>query len=533
MAFDLPVKARNGQIPFVLRGHAMHESYKRFLMLIHNSRYLLLLALSLILSVILRVPYFQYHFIFVDEAWWANGAKVLLQGGQLYLNIGLDKNPPIFWFCAFLFKIFGVSMIVVHAGALLLVCITSVLLFMLGTRFFSAGVGAGAALIYAVASTTYYIPRIVGMNTETLMIVFSTVAAFSYLQGLLDARRSSFFIAGLFASFAFLTKPVSITEMAFLALFVIFAGGGGILARFRSLVLLAAGFALGFGTFLTYLFRAGILSAWWEQAILYEIRYVGRIGAERFLVKSLGVGAGFALIFAWLLILIWLSRRMKWKHSLAYTFVAYWLLSAFAGVAIGRRYYANYFIQVMPPLSLLGAMGLVYLWNNRHQVSARLVRRACCAAFLVSFLWFHSRTLANWCYLVFPQVRHTQHWDMWHENQKNLDIAGRLRRGSSTHDRIFVWGSNPQLFFLAERSMATIWTDFDVADDYPPRAEERSIQALTAETLSRNRPRYIVDAQRVARLENFPDFRDLVEKYYDLEAEVAGVRLFRLRQEDP
>ena len=119
-----------------------------------KSRYILLLGLSLLLSAFLRLPYFQYDFIFVDEAWWANGAKVLCQGGRLYVDIALDKNPPIFWFCALLFKLFGIKMIVIHAGALLLVCMTSGLLFVLGARYFSAAAGGLAAVIHAVASTT-------------------------------------------------------------------------------------------------------------------------------------------------------------------------------------------------------------------------------------------------------------------------------------------------------------------------------------------------------------------------------------------
>jgi 4-amino-4-deoxy-L-arabinose transferase-like glycosyltransferase len=485
------------------------------------------------LSAFLRLPYFQYNFIFIDEAWWANGANILHQGGRLYVDIGLDKNPPIFWFCAFLFKIFGVSMNAVHAGALLLVCITSVLLFVLGTRFFSASVGAAAALIHAVASTTYYIPRIIGLNTETLMIVFSTAAALSYLTGVLEGRRFSFFIAGLFASCAFLTKPVAITETVLLALFVIFAGGGRFVSRLRSLAVLLAGFALGLGVFLTYLWCDGILSAWWEQAMLYGFRYVGRIGADIFFVKSLRAIVGFALIFAWLLILIWLSRRMRTENARVYTFAAYWLLSAFIGVAIGRRYYANYFIQVIPPLSLLGGIGLVQLWRTRHLVGSRLARRACLAAFLISFLWFHSRTLANWCALAFPQLHQLQLWDMWDADQRNMKVAEHLRRGTSADDAIFIWGSNAQLYFLAKRPMATIWMDYDVTDDYPPRAADPSIQFQTAEILSRNRPRYIIDVQQVARLENYPHFRSLVFRYYDLERQIAGVRMYRLRAVDP
>lgn len=493
----------------------------------------LLLALSMILSALLRLPYFQYEFIFVDEAWWANGANILHQGGQLYRDIALDKNPPIFWLCAFLFKLFGVNMTAIHTGALLLVCITSGLLYLAGSRFFSAGVGAAAALIHAVASTTYYIPRIIGMNTETLMVVFSSGAAFCYLRALAHKGRSHYFLAGFLASLAFLTKPVAITEMAMLVFFLAFARDGNLFSRFRSLLALLAGFALALGLFLGYMVRAGIMWAWWDQAFLYGFRYVGRIGAEAFITKSFRASLGFVCIFAWLFALIWLSRRARGANARAHTFLICWGLSAFVGVAVGRRYYANYFIQVLPPLSLLGGIGLAYLWNNRNQGSIRLVRRVCCAAFMISFLWFHSRTLANWCSLAFPQIHRMKLWDMWDENKRNLEVAMHLRRESSSWDSIFVWGSKAQLFSLAGRPMATSWVDFDVTDDYPPRAAEPSIQIRTAEILDRKRPRYIVDAQAAARIERFPHFRNLVEKSYEFDSQIEGIRLYRLRQAKP
>lgn len=498
-----------------------------------KSRYILLLGLSLLLSAFLRLPYFQYDFIFVDEAWWANGAKVLCQGGRLYVDIALDKNPPIFWFCALLFKLFGIKMIVIHAGALLLVCMTSGLLFVLGARYFSAAAGGLAAVIHAVASTTYYIPRIIGMNTETLMVVFSSCAAFCYLNGLLRESRFSFCLAGSLASLAFLTKPVAITEMAVLVLFLIVAGNGNLISRFRSLLALLAGFALALGLFLGYLAHTGVLWAWLDQAILYGFRYVGQVGSEAFITKSFRASAGFGLIFAWLFLLIWYSRGTRRENARAHTFLVCWLLGAFAGVVLGRRYYANYFIQIIPPLSLLGGIGLTHLWKSRNQGSVHFIKWICCAAFLISFFWFHSRTLANWGALASSRFQQMKVWNMWEENRKNLNIAAHLRRGTSANESIFVWGSNAQLFFLAQRSMATPWMDFDVVNDYPPRAAELPIQERMAEQLARAKPGYIIDVQRIARLESFPCFRKLVKEYYDLDSQIAGVLLYKLREAGP
>jgi hypothetical protein len=511
--------------------HCVGNGFSRAMIWAEKRRYPLLLVLSLLLSVFLRLPYFQHDFIFVDEAHWANGANVLHQGGLLYLDIALDKNPPIFWFCAFLFKLFGVHMTAIHLGALLLVLGTSVLLYLIGARFFSKSTGAAAALIHAVASTTYYIPRIIGMNTEILMVFFSSIAVLFYLQALLQDRRFGFFAAGFFASCAFLTKPVAGTELALLVLFLFWSSEHKLAAKIYSGFVLVSGAILGLGLFAVHMHRTGILTAWWDQAVMYAFRYVNRISIGAFLDRSLRVTVVFGIVFAWLFILILLSRSMKSQNVRAYAFLVCWLAAAFAGVVIGRRYYANYFIQLMPPLSLLGGVGLSHLWRNRSQGRLRVAARVCCTAFLISFVWFHSRTLANWFSLAFPQVHNVKLWDMGQEDMRNREIAEYIRTRSLPQDKIFVWGSKPQLFFLAHRQPATGWMDYDVADDYPPRAAETETQIRTAEFLRSTKPRYIIDVQQSATIDRYPIFQNLIDELYSLESQVSGSRLYGLRDQ--
>ena len=130
------------------------------------------LALSFALSIILRVPLlFQHPFTFVDEAWVASTAKVLVEGGKLYLDVWCNKQPLLLFFSEFLFQVFGLHMEAIHLAALFLVFLVSTLLFCIGSSFFSPAVGGGAALTYALLSTTYYTPRIIGTTTEGLMLV--------------------------------------------------------------------------------------------------------------------------------------------------------------------------------------------------------------------------------------------------------------------------------------------------------------------------------------------------------------------------
>jgi len=99
-------------------------------------------------------------------------------------------------------------------------------------------------------------------------------------------------------------------------------------------------------------------------------------------------------------------------------------------------------------------IGLVQLWRFRRRQEFRRIRRICFAAFTISFVWFHSRTLANWGFLAFPQLhREVRLWNMREVDQRNLDIALHLKSRTSAGERVFIWGSSSQLYFLANRLM--------------------------------------------------------------------------------
>ncbi|MBI4455153.1 MAG: glycosyltransferase family 39 protein [Acidobacteria bacterium] len=492
-----------------------------------------LVASSCAVSALLRIPYFQHPFIFVDEAWWANGSKVLLQGGRLYHDIWLDKQPPIFMFCALLFKVVGLNMNAIHFGSLLLVFLISTLLFCIGSSFFSPAVGGGAAIIYALASTTFYTPRITGMNTETIMVVFTTAAMFCFLQGLIQRRLHCFFWAGFLSSCAAITKPVAMTQLllfvGFLALTRDHHMSGSDLPRTRSTGLLCGGYLCVIGLLMTYIIRSGILMPWWEQSISYEISYVASVDKLTFLRKLVRSSTSFGLIYTWLWLLIWQGRASNKGRTRAYRVAAYWLLTASIGVVAGRRFYANYFIQVLPPMALLGAMGATYLWQNRHLRQNKAICRIVSGAFLLSFVWFHARTLAHWYFFLDPHSHeHVQLWGMCKDNRKNADIARHVRSRTISSDPIFVWGPKPELYFLSDRVIAAGFMEYDVGADVPRNASHPLTQLQTVQTLGAVRPRYIIDVQRNARLENYPQFRKLIEEHYQLETLIHEARIYRL-----
>src|SRR6266498_2088767 len=135
---------------------------------------ILLLCAGLLTSVLLRAPHYQHSLTFVDEGIYASIASEILHGSVLYRDVWCNHQPLAIYYCKWMFQIFGINSSALHAGSLLLALLESLLLYLAGARLFSPGTGGMASFAYAVASTNFYTPRIIGFTPEQLMIVFTT-----------------------------------------------------------------------------------------------------------------------------------------------------------------------------------------------------------------------------------------------------------------------------------------------------------------------------------------------------------------------
>jgi 4-amino-4-deoxy-L-arabinose transferase-like glycosyltransferase len=492
-----------------------------------------LLLLSFLLTVLLRLPHYQHSFTFVDEAWWAQGAKTWLDGKLLYKDIWLDKNPPIFLFCGYMFRFFGVSTHAMHLGAIFLVCAISLGLYLIGRSFFSSKVGGLAAVIYALASTMFYTPRIIGLNSETLMVVFTTAAMGFFLRGILHSGNFYFWAAGLASSTAVFTKPVALIQMGLFTLILLADLQRTLLMRLRSLAYLASGFLAGVLAFAMYMQACGILDTWWHQAVLYGFTYVSQVPLTTFFRRLLSSTASFAIIYGWLAILIvsaWCRNADRESRPMRLLIISLWILSAWVGVIAGRRFYANYYIQMLPSMALAGSIGLASLLQQRHTRWAKRALTVSGSAFFAAFLWFHSATFAHWYFMFNPEAhRVSTFWGMCREDHEATQIATFLKSRTLPDDHIFIWGSKAQIYFLADREPAIPHMDYDVGNDVPPNAMSIPVRMQTASKLRDDLPVYIVDMQRHARLERFPIFWNTIKNNYVREHDIHGGRLYRLR----
>lgn len=160
-----------------------------------------------------------------------------------------------------------------------------------------------------------------------------------------------------------------------------------------------------------------------------------------------------------------------------------WVLTGTGATAAGFRFYGHYWLQVVPPLALL-AGGVVAGWSRRWRVLAAWSVAVTAIVSLASLCvptWFRSR----------PDP---------------AALAARIDACTSTSDRVFVWGSYPELLMAVDRPVAgtLVHSDFvtgrsggrtAATDAATPGARERMMADLDAAP-----PAVLVDTSGVADL---------------------------------
>jgi hypothetical protein len=213
-----------------------------------------------------------------------------------------------------------------------------------------------------------------------------------------------------------------------------------------------------------------------------------------------------------------------------------WLAVSFAGVMVGGRFYAHYFLQTLPSLCLIGARGLTGIISSLS-TRGKHMRRTGIALLVIGFTFtlvrFHGRGVllaldwargttsvlnANWYHnvrdheerMVAAVVRDLPDGANAADNLglEAIRAGGpRTRPGDEPSDYLFVWGYRPEIYFWsgllpASRFLSTQPLTGVPADIHYFTNEYRSLlgetdtgpaRAQLVRDLEETQPKYIVD----------------------------------------
>jgi len=436
-----------------------------------------------------------------DEGEYAYAGQLILQGIPPYQQAYNMKFPGTYYAYALSMALFGETPRGIRLGLILVNAGTTLLLFALGRRLLGSFGGAVAAVSFVLLSLDRWN---LGVFAHATHFVLLPALAGLYLLILApDSRRARWLLAsGALLGIAVLMKQHAIVFLPLGALLLAWEEVERGRNRWRAVLsdfaLLATGVLVPAALLCAVLLGQGVLGKFWFWTFDYARQYVSEVHASRFLPNLqfgfvcvtqatwlFWLAGGAGLIALW--VGPWTARARVWVPGL--------LVASFVAICPGLYFRDHYFILLLPALALLVAVAFVgaarLLALALPMPLARLASAALFAAlsgivimgqgeFLLAMT---PRTILRSCYGVCPFP-------------ESVEVARYIRERTTRADRIAVLGSEPQIYFYADRLSATghIYTyPLTEPQPYASRMQDEMMAEIEA-----SHPRYLVFVQETS-----------------------------------
>jgi len=506
-----------------------------------------------------------------DQATYLVIGQSLLEGQHLYQDVWDNKPPGIFFLFALIVKLFDHAMWCVGLVDILWLLAISYCIF----RFTERYLGSAAAAIAVATNATWHVwaGYWEAAQTETFLMLFVFVSYFLVAR---EGRwvRSRHFAAGLFFGAAFWLKYNAVMFLPFIAIlpYLDFQGLDRAPRRVRLVIpwrqwfsrvaLVGVGWALTVVVVLGHFWLAGA----WEalKEVQFEVLPLySRMALERtpdyplWAINQtefvLGPPTEIATLVA--LVLAWRLRDLA-----RFAPVLLSVAMGYACVALQVRFHAYGFETAFPFFAMAWGYLGVKLFQGFHVVARgclargwRLARVLVWVVFANVILWpvpeqvvnigVHYQALGHWWrerdvfYAGYPWPNPISHFP------DQIRVINYLRSHLQPEDGVFVWGSEPLIYFLTRRPCPTRFvSNLALISPWSPPAWRIEM----VEDLRKAPPRYLVVARDDAVpaisytrwdseefLNVYPEFTIFIADYYQPEEDLENFVIYRRREIRP
>jgi 4-amino-4-deoxy-L-arabinose transferase-like glycosyltransferase len=456
-------------------------------------------VLAVAVTALLRWPFLDAP-LTADEGGYGEVARLWAHGRSLYGSVWVDRPQGLIVIfrtaiATGLGSPVALRCLAMGVGALVVVGAMSV-----GSAWGGRGVGLAAGIFVATAGASPFIEGFT-LSGELLASALATAAVAAFLYYERTANVLTLVAAGLAGGSAIMVK-----QSAFDA--VLAVAGYLLISRRRR----AFGPSAIFATAAALPVAVAVLLAqswrdWLEAVVFYGAHAslsVASLHAHlSALVSSLPAAAKALAPVA-------LLACVGWRRSPVLARI--WLATAAAGVCLGSGLHPHYYIELVVPLALLAAFGVV-------DVASPARRRAIvvgAAAFVVAWavpLW--SASDKQQAAAIWPHDPHLQ---------TDGAVAAYVRQHSAPSQRIYVMWAAADIYYLADRapSYRYLWL-----------RNLMTIKGAVANAdrmLARRTPALVVEAQRPAAADPTGRSATILERDYRLVAVIDGVPILRPRR---
>jgi hypothetical protein len=426
-----------------------------------------------------------------DEDYHMTAAIQILHGKAPYRDFWYDKPPLAALYYLPIGAFPGVLLRLWDAAYILLCCFLAQ---RLARSWWGEAEGRAAALLM-VFFTTFYLPAAVIPFAPDALLLAPHLAAIYF------ARRGKAFAAGVVCGFGFWINVK--------ALFVAAACVAWLLP---SLPLLAGGFAAVVAVGAAALGALGMAAGYWEQVWVWGFGYArGSAVAHPAAMAAERVGhwLGFhAALAAGSVAGIWREARREQVK------LAAWLAVSFTAVCFGNHFAPRYFLQLLPPLTVVGGRGVVWALRARRNLAMATLT----VLLLAPLVRFGPRYL---------KMAEHKEWGAVALDLDSRQAAAQIKALAKPGDTLFVWGYRPDIYVYTRLNLASQFWDSQpltgVAADRHLTAIEPAVSERTSahlETVERSQPTFFVDGlgplNDKLRPRRFAEMRKLLSGYREV-----------------
>ena len=426
-----------------------------------------------------------------DEDYHITAAIQILHGKTPYRDFWYDKPPLGALFYLAMGAAPGVVLRLWDAAYILFCCF---LAWRLARSWWGEAEGRAAALLVAFFTAFYLPAAVIPLAPDALLMA-------PHLGAIYFARQGRAWAAGAICGLGFWINVK--------ALFVAAACAAWLMP---SLLALAGGFAAVLAAGAGVLAALGAATGYWEQVWVWGLGYARGATVAHPLalaVERIGHWLGFhAVLAAGWVDGVWREERGERVK------LGVWLGASFAAVCFGNHFAPRYFLQLLPPLAVVGGRGIVVALRVRR----RWATGALIVLLAVPFVRFGPR---------YVRMAEHQPWGDVALDVDSREVAARINALAKPGDTLFVWGYRPDVYVYTRLNLASKFWDSQpltgVAADRHLGAREPVVNEETKAHLrvvEESRPTFFVDGLGMLN-ENlkpgrFVEMRELLSGYREV-----------------
>jgi hypothetical protein len=429
----------------------------------------------------------------------------MLAGKVPYRDFWYDK-PPL---CAAYYSLVGgnsgIALRFLDAAYILVAC---QFVYRLARACWGELEGRIAALLTGFF-TAFYLPAAVIPFAADALLLAPHVAAIYYAY----QRRSAW--AGFFCGIGLLVNIKAAFVLAVCALWLAIPDTQAKVPAPQRGLLFLTGLAAPLAVAGMWFWFSGAGPGFYEQVWRWGLLYSqGSPTTDPFQLGFTRVTAwlGFhaALAIGALLAFPSLSKEQRWKMGI-------WIAFSFAAVCLGSRFAPRYFLQLLPPLAVLGARGIAVAlhWNRKIALAVLGL------LLLLPVVRFGPR------YVTLAAADLTGRDPNWSDVAMDLDsqqASAIIHRLAKPGDTLFVWGYRPDIYVYTRLLPGNLFWDSQPLTGVPADRHLSVSTPIYSEASAKNRalfvqsrPEFVVDGlgplNPALALDVYPEMRQWLTHY--------------------